>query len=42
MTRQITKLEQHQRKGVRITVTILTSVVLAFFALSFIQIVLMK
>jgi hypothetical protein len=42
MTQQTTKYQVDQRKGVRRTVTILTTVVLAFFVLSFVQIVLMK
>ena len=39
---QTTNVQADRRKGVRRTVTILTSVVVAFFLLSFIQIVLMK
>ena len=42
MTTQKTAYQVDQRKRVRRTVTILTSVVLAFFLLSFVQIVLMK
>jgi hypothetical protein len=43
MTPVLTRDEiEKRRKGVRRTVTILVSVVVAFFLLSFIQIVLMK
>jgi hypothetical protein len=43
MTRVLTIEEiEKRRKGVRRTVTILVSVVVAFFLLSFIQIVMMK
>jgi hypothetical protein len=42
MTPQKTEYQIDQRKRVRRTVTILTTVVIAFFVLSFVQIVLMK
>jgi hypothetical protein len=42
MTQQTTNYHSDQRKRVRRTVTILTTVVIAFFVLSFVQIVLMK
>jgi hypothetical protein len=43
MTPVLTSAEiEKRRKGVRRTVTILVSIVVAFFLLSFIQIVLMK
>jgi len=43
MTTVLTRDEiEKRRKGVRRTVTVLVSVVVAFFLLSFIQIVLMK
>lgn len=43
MTQQMTdKSSTDSRRGVRRTVTILVTVVLAFFALSFVQIMLMK
>jgi Tfp pilus assembly protein PilX len=43
MTQSMTdKSSMDSRRGVRRTVTILVTVVLAFFALSFVQIMLMK
>ena len=43
MTQQMTSEQIAQRrKGLRRTVTILVAIALAFFALSFVQIVLMK
>ena len=43
MTQPLTEQEvAGRRKGVRRTVTILVSVVVAFFLLSFVQIVMMK